>query len=354
MLADFAAGKQRFLGLGPQFSEVDGMNGVRVGNRIIGADAPVTVGWENIGRVEGGPVKQVFFSWFQPTVLFALIAFWYYAPSEIAVASTAIWIGICFKVLLLGLEWVNPRYKSWRLTWKEFATDLFYVSLGYTLLRMVDNYIGDGVMIEAIQNSFDWDKFAWFTGLPLLLQALMISLIFEFGQYWMHRGMHNWHPLWITHAPHHYITQLNINKGAVGNPIELFLIGLGIGGFFDFIPQAFLLAGALGLAVGTYQHINVRFNTPRWWRFLFNTTEHHSVHHSQDYQATRSNYGATWIIFDRLFGTCVDGEAELLGMEGGRRMPINETMTFPFTEGYKSIKERIQGRRQESTIQPAE
>jgi sterol desaturase/sphingolipid hydroxylase (fatty acid hydroxylase superfamily) len=330
------------------------MNGVRVGKRIIGADAPVTVGWENIGRVEGGPVKQFIFTYFQPTVLFAVLAFWYYAPSSIAVASTAIMIGIAFKLFLLGLEWVNPRYDSWRLTWKEFATDLFYVGLGYTLLRMVDNYIGDGVMIEAIQGSFDWDKFAWFTGLPLLVQALLISLIFEFGQYWMHRGMHNWYPLWLTHAPHHYITQLNINKGAVGNPIELFLIGLGIGGFFDFIPRAFLLAGAIGLTVGIYQHINVRFNSPRWWRFLFNTTEHHSVHHSQDYEATRSNYGASWIIFDRLFGTCIDGEAELLGMEGGRRMPINETMTFPFTEGYKSIKSRIKDRRQPPTAIPAE
>src|SRR3546814_15042676 len=42
-----------------------------------------------------------------------------------------------------------------------------------------------------------------------------------------------------------------VNKGAVGNPVELFLIGIGIGGFFDFLPRAALLAGTLGLAVGT-------------------------------------------------------------------------------------------------------
>jgi len=320
------------------------MPGVQVGNRIIGADAPVTVGWENIGRVEGGPIKQFVFTYFQPAVLFGLIAFWYYAPNEWALASIGIAIGLGFKVLLLILEWVNPRYDSWRLTWKEFATDVFYVGLGYTLLRMVDAYIGNGVMIAAVQDAFDWDKFSWFTGLPLLLQALLISMIFDFGQYWMHRGMHNWYPLWLTHAPHHYITQLNINKGAVGNPVELFLIGLGIGGFFDFLPRAFLLAGAIGMAVATYQHINVRFNTPRWWRFVFNTTEHHSVHHSQDYEATRSNYSATWIIWDRIFGTCIDGEAELLGMEGGRRMDIRETMVFPFVEGYKSIRSWMRGR----------
>lgn len=320
------------------------MAGVRVGNRIIGGDSPVIVGWENVPKVEGGPVKQFIFTWFQPFFLFALIAFWYYAPNSIATATTAIIIGISFRVLLIAVELVNPRHKSWQLTWKELCTDLFYVGLGYTLLRVVDAYIGDGVIIEAVRNAYDWEKFRWFTGMPLLVQALLISLIFDFGQYWMHRGMHNWYPLWLTHAPHHYITQLNINKGAVGNPIELFLIGLGIGGFFDFLPRAALLAGTFGLAIGTYQHINVRFNTPRWWRFLFNTTEHHSLHHSQDFEASRSNFGATWIIFDRIFGTCVDGEAEKLGLEGGRRMPIGETMIYPFVEAYKTSRQWLQQR----------
>lgn len=327
------------------------MTGVRVGNRVIGAQSPVTVGWENIPRVEGSPLKVLFFTWFQPAVLFALIAFWYYAPNSIAKASTAIGIGIGFKVLLLALEFAAPRHDSWRLTWKEAINDLFYVGMGYTLVGMMDSFLGADVIIGYMQSSFDWDKFAWFTGMPLLVQALMISFVFDFGQYWMHRGMHNWHPLWLTHAPHHYITQLNINKGAVGNPIELFLIGLGVGGFFDFLPRAALLAGTLGLAVGTYQHINVRFNSPRWWRFLFNTTEHHSVHHSQDFEGSRSNYASTWIVLDRMFGTCVDGEAELLGMEGGRRMAIGETMVYPFTEGWNSIRERF-GRRQ--TAVPAE
>ncbi|QQN73729.1 sterol desaturase family protein [Croceicoccus sp. YJ47] len=328
------------------------MNGTRVGNRMIGTEAPVTIGWENLPRVEGGPIKQFVFTWFQPVMLFALIAFWYYAPNSLATAETAIYLGIGFKALLLALEWVSPRFTSWRLTWKEAATDLFYVGIGYTVVSLAGSYFGSGFMTEAVQGVFEWDKFLWFMGLPLLLQAFLISFIFDFGQYWMHRGMHNWFPLWLTHAPHHYITQLNINKGAVGNPIELFLIGLGIGGFFNFLPRAALLAGSLGIAVSIYQHVNVRFNTPNWWRFLFNTTEHHSVHHSQDYEASRSNYSATWIIIDRMFGTAIDGEAELLGMEGGRPMSIRETMVYPFTEGWKAFRERFPGQRE--TAVPAE
>lgn len=317
------------------------MDGIRVGNRIVGTQSPVTVGWDNIPKVEGGPAKRLFFTWFQPTILIALVLFWYYAPNSIAKASTAIGIGIGFRVLLLALEWVSPRYESWRLTWKELVVDLFYVGLTYTLIRTADYFIGDEAMITALQGYFHWDKLDWFTGLPLLVQAFLISFIFDFGQYWMHRGMHNWYPLWLSHSVHHYITQLNINKGAIGNPTELFLIGLGIGGFFDFLPRAFLLAGSIGLAVGTYQHINVRFNSPRWWRYIFNTTEHHSLHHSQDYESTRSNYSGTYIFIDRMFGTCIDGEAELLGMEGGRRMSVGEQMTYTFTEGWRTLKARF-------------
>ncbi|MEE4453828.1 sterol desaturase family protein [Novosphingobium resinovorum] len=331
------------------------MDGVRVGNRLIGTQSPVTVGWENVPRVEGGPVKRFVFTYFQPAVLIAIVAFWLYAPDSIAKASTAIAIGIGFKVLLYSLEWVNPRHASWRLTWKELVTDLFYVGISYTLVKYAGKHFGDDAIIAYVHHAFDWGKLAWFKDMPLLVQAFLISFIFDFGQYWMHRGMHNWYPLWLTHSVHHYITQLNINKGAVGNPVELFLIGLGIGGFFDFLPRAALLAGGLGMAISTYQHINVRFNTPRWWRFLFNTTEHHSVHHSQDFEASRSNYSGTYIFIDRMFGTCVDGEAELLGMEGGRRMSVREQMTYPFTEAWKTSKAALQARFQPApTAVPAE
>jgi len=246
---------------------------------------------------------------------------------------------VAIMAWIQGLEGFFERHEGWRLNKRELATDVFYVVLSYTAISWVSSHLAEEPLLsikEALGISTPWMK-----ELPFLAQALIILFLIEFGQYWMHRWMHNWYPLWLTHSVHHYITQLNVNKGAVGNPVELFLIGLGIGGFFDFLPRAALLAGAIGLAVGSYQHINVRFNSPRWWRYLFNTTEHHSLHHSQDFEASRSNYSGTWIFIDRMFGTCVDGEAELLGMEGGRRMSIREQMTYPFTEGWKTLKEKF-------------
>lgn len=291
-------------------------------------DAAVSNGVEVTG-VQGGPVKRFIFTHFQPAILVAMILFWTFAPDSIAKASVAVGIGIVFKIALLGMERISERHAHWRLTWKELASDLFYVGMSYTLIKYAGKHFGDDAIIDAIKHYFHL-KTAWAGQIPILFQALAILLIFDFGQYWMHRGMHNWTPLWLTHAPHHHITQLNALKGSVGNPIELFLIGLGIGGFFDFLPRAALLAGGIGMAIGAYTHANIRFNTPRWWSFLFNTVEHHSLHHSPDYDSSRTNYANTFIFIDRIFGTCRDSEAVQVGLDDCRRLGIKEQMVYPF------------------------
>ncbi|MEL7518975.1 MAG: fatty acid hydroxylase family protein, partial [Pseudomonadota bacterium] len=78
------------------------MAGVQVGNRMIGADSPVTVGWENVPRVEGGPIKQFVFTYWLPFWLFSMLAFVYWGPNDIVKASTMFMIGIGFRVLLLA------------------------------------------------------------------------------------------------------------------------------------------------------------------------------------------------------------------------------------------------------------
>ena len=299
-------------------------------------------------KVAGGLFKRLFFTWFQPVFLFAMIVFWTWAPDRYATPAVAIGLGIAFKVLCLGLEWVSERHASWRITWKELAVDLFFVAVSYTVIRYAEKHIGSDAIIDWTKHHYNiHTDFAahW----PFALQVFLIMFIFDFGQYWMHRAMHNWTPLWLSHAPHHYITQLNTLKGAIGNPTEIFLIGLGLGGFLDFLPRAALAAGGIGMAIDAYTHANIRFNTPRWWLFLFNTVEHHSLHHSQDYESTRCNYANTFIFIDRIFGTCRDGEAELVGQDGGRRMTIGEQMLFTF----QPLLDRVRDWRAPSAV-PAE
>jgi sterol desaturase/sphingolipid hydroxylase (fatty acid hydroxylase superfamily) len=170
----------------------------------------------------------------------------------------------------------------------------------------------------------------WAMHLPFVVQVALVIFLIEFGQYWMHRLMHNYTPFWLTHAPHHHITQLNAMKGAVGNPIELFLISLSVVALFDLPVAAELCAFNVLSVVSTFAHANTRCDPPRWYAFFFTTIRHHSLHHSVGYEETRCNYANSLILIDRVFGTYRDGESELVGQDERRRLSIPEQMIFPF------------------------
>jgi sterol desaturase/sphingolipid hydroxylase (fatty acid hydroxylase superfamily) len=189
----------------------------------------------------------------------------------------------------------------------------------------------------------------WAMHLPFLLQVALVVFLVEFGQYWMHRLMHNNAFLWSTHAPHHHITQLNAMKGSVGNPLELFLISLSVVALFD-LPLAaeFCAFNVLG-AISIFAHANVRSDPPRWYAFFFTTIQHHSLHHTAlSYEDTRCNYGNSLILLDRIFGTYRAGESAVVGQDDRRRLTIWEQTIFPA----RPLIERTKAKRGVSQLQP--
>ena len=222
----------------------------------------------------------------------------------------------------------NPSVSA--VTGKEFATDFFYMLLVIFVISALVEIAVDGPLGQAKEAL--GIATPWITQLPFLVQVLMIMLIFEFGQYWMHRFMHNNEVLWSTHAPHHHVTQLNALKGFIGNPLELFLIGLSVIALFDFTPMAYPAAFLSLGAIAQYAHANIKSNPPIWFSFFFTTIRHHSLHHTAlSYEDTRCNYGNSIILWDRVFGTFKEGESEVVGQDDRRRLSIKEQWLFPIT-----------------------
>ena len=287
-------------------------------------------------------MKTMLLRYFQPAMLVGIVALWWSLPPQLARDPLILMAGVLLTpLIILGLEFVSERHAAWRITWRELAHDLFFVAMSFTLIRyLIDNLAESGVAATKAALGL---QTLWLQQLPFPVQVAMIFVLFEYGQYWMHRAMHNWHPLWLTHAPHHHLTQLNAFKGAVGNPVELFLIGLSIVGLFDFSLPAVFCAAHLGAAVGSFAHANVRFDPPKWYSLIFTTIEHHSLHHSQDYDSTRSNYSNSLIFIDRLHGTFRDGEGVELGQDGGRKLSIKDVMLFTFQPLIDGVRSRIKG-----------
>jgi sterol desaturase/sphingolipid hydroxylase (fatty acid hydroxylase superfamily) len=308
------------------------MEQLPVYNTVLSADERAT----GDGRNAHG-MKQTLFNLVPPAFIAIVIAFWAYGPKSLVDHPLALVVTSSLITLaVLGLEFVHERHSGWRMNKREFATDLFYVVFMSTVISWVTTKLAEDPLL-AFKKSLGITT-EWAMHLPFIVQVALVVFLIEFGQYWMHRLMHNWTPFWLTHAPHHHLTQLNAAKGAVGNPIELFLISLSVVALFDLsTPAIFCGLNVMGV-ISTFAHANVRSDPPKFYSFFFTTIRHHSLHHSTDYESTRCNYGNSLILLDRIFGTYREGEAVVVGQDERRRLSIREQFLFPFQPAIEWIR----------------
>lgn len=278
-----------------------------------------------------------------PAFVAAVCAFWAFAPQRVVDSPwTMLIVATGIPLLIQAIEAVAERHADWRLNRREFATDLGYVIFNATVIAWLTTHLAEDPLL-ALKARLGITT-AWAMHLPFLVQVALVIVVIEFGQYWMHRAMHNTF-LWHTHAPHHHLTQLNAMKGAVGNPMELLLISLSVLALFD-LPTAAIFCGISVLVVtSTFAHANIRANPPAFYSFFFTTIRHHSLHHSTGYDETRTNFGNSLILLDRLFGTYREGEGVIVGQDERRRLSIWEQTVFPF----RPLLDRMRSRRSADT-----
>lgn len=315
-----------------------------VASPVDGAHASDGAGDQEMAAVPAKSLKQSLINLIPPLFVLLVCFFWYLAPQSLVDQSaTLILVGLAISFSVLGLEYLFERHAGWRINKREFLTDLFYVVLSYTVIAWATNLFAEAPL-KAIKASLGIAT-PWVAALPFFVQTALVVFLIEFGQYWMHRLMHNWTPFWLTHAPHHHITQLNAMKGYVGNPVELFLISLSVVALFDFDTAPIFCAVSILGVVSTFAHANVRADPPFFYAFFFTTIRHHSLHHSVGYEETRCNYANSLILIDRVLGTYREGEGVLVGQDERRRLSIHEQFLFPFVP----VIEAIRGRRSRST-----
>jgi sterol desaturase/sphingolipid hydroxylase (fatty acid hydroxylase superfamily) len=288
-------------------------------------------------------MKDKIFNYIPPAMIGIVLCFWAFGPKAIVDHPwTIVVTGPLIVIVVLLLEMVHERHAGWRMNKREFFTDLYYSVLSATIIAWLAVRLADDPLAAAKASLGITTQ--WVTHLPWLVQVAMVIFLFEFGQYWMHRLMHNWAPFWLTHAPHHHITQLNAAKGAVGNPIELLLISLSVLALFDFDITAVFAAFNTTAVISVFAHANVRADPPIWYSYFFTTIRHHSLHHSTDYESTRCNYGNSLILLDRIFGTYREGESVLVGQDDRKRLSIREQTLFPFRPIIDKVKARRRSR----------
>jgi alkylglycerol monooxygenase len=146
----------------------------------------------------------------------------------------------------------------------------------------------------------DFDAGNWMTW-------VFFFVLLDFLYYWAHRWSHEINFLWGVHSPHHQSEEYNLTtalrQGAfqdtvhmpiflplalLGCPVEVFITVLTFSKFYQFWIHTRLI-DKVPLIEG-----------------ILNTPSAHRAHHAVNDVYLDRNYGATFMVWDRLFGTWVD------------------------------------------------
>jgi hypothetical protein len=163
---------------------------------------------------------------------------------------------------------------------------LIYFPLLYFTLK----YVYDHFRIIEINNVF----LMWF----------LAYIAVDFISYWYHRISHRVNYFWAGHITHHSSEQFNFSNGfrtslfqginripfwsilpIFGFPPEVLILTLKISGLYDFLQH--------NEYVPKYKYIEKIIITPSL----------HRVHHGRNEKYIDKNYGSTFSIWDRMFGT---------------------------------------------------
>jgi sterol desaturase/sphingolipid hydroxylase (fatty acid hydroxylase superfamily) len=145
-------------------------------------------------------------------------------------------------------------------------------------------------------------------GLPTAARIALAIVIVDFIIYWLHRAQHASNLLWRTHAWHHSIEQLYWFSGFRTSFLHSFLYNIPQAAVpmlvFNLSPLEAGIGYSLGLLIQFWEHTNIDVNIGPL-KYVFITPAYHRVHHSAS-NLCRKNFGTTFSIWDRLFGTYVD------------------------------------------------
>ena len=209
--------------------------------------------------------------------------------------AVPVFLGLIF-VELLAARWMGRKVY-------RFHDAITSINIGLmsecvrSLLKLMSVFVY-AVVVEKV-GAFTWDlanPWVW----------IVAFFLYDFFYYWAHRAGHEINFLWAAHVVHHSSEEFNLSTALRQSSTNqvfywVFYLPMAIVG----IPVSVFVLVALASAL--YQFwVHTRL-IPKlgWIDRVFSTPSNHRCHHGRNPYCIDVNYGATLIIWDRLFGTYV-------------------------------------------------
>lgn len=206
-------------------------------------------------------------------------------------------------IALVFAEWIISNYKKRNYYDGKDTLAATAIGLGNVALSAMLK-IATFALVLFFYNLVPWS-------IPNVWWSFIFCFIWiDFWRYWAHRVAHENRFWWATHVTHHssekYNWSVSFRLGWTQHIKIIFFIPVALAGFH---PVVFFICHQIAVLYQFWIHTEYIRKLPKPIEYIFTTPSHHRVHHARNDKYLDKNYGSTFIIWDRIFGT-FQGEEE--------------------------------------------
>ena len=238
------------------------------------------------------------------------------------------------SVFVFALELLFPWRKNQRHFRQDFWLDFFYMFfnlfifqvLGYKLISSLSqDYFHEFLSLLGIEGLLSHRL----VSLPIFGQLLILFVLRDFIQWWIHRLLHKSDFLWGFHKVHHSVKEMGFAahlrfhwmETVIYNTLQFIPLGM-----LGFTLEQYLGVYIVSILIGHLNHANIRLPLGSF-KYVLNNPQMHIWHHTKDLPTKYSkgcNFGLSLSLWDYLFKTAYvpsDGRDNKLGFFGVESFP---------------------------------
>ena len=251
-----------------------------------------------------------------------------------------VFLGYIFLSILIALFWL---FKKKRLSFKQslkyifdkkviFSNSsksdmkLFLINRVFVLFvsPLLVTQLAIATIIYHFLSSLTWLDIGMFTDTPRFIIVFsftaFIFILDDFTKFIIHRWMHKWPILWSLHKVHHSATTLTPLTIYRTHPLEgviftlrgSFTQGVSISTFVFLFGNSVDLFTIIGVNIFVFcfnvaganlRHSHIGIQYWKWLEYILISPAQHQLHHSVAKEHYDKNFGATFAIWDWIFGS---------------------------------------------------
>jgi sterol desaturase/sphingolipid hydroxylase (fatty acid hydroxylase superfamily) len=221
------------------------------------------------------------------------------APDIIVYAAPVMFFFVLIEFLISHFQ--NKKYYNKKETIGSTLVGIGNVAIGVAL-KTIMFYV-----FVVVYNLIPWRmEFNWWTFIPCYI-------IFDFCSYWTHNISHRSRFLWATHVPHHSGEHFNLTVSFRLSWLQyvkmFFLLPVALIGFH---PVIIFITNQIAILFQFWVHTEYIRKLHPAIEYIFATPSNHRVHHGSQPKYINKNYGATFVLWDRMFGTYQKEEEQVV------------------------------------------